>query len=332
MEKNKLVSIITPCYNGESYIARYLECILSQTYKRIELIIINDGSTDRSDDIIKSYIDKLTIKGIMVKYICQKNLGQAAAVNKGLKIFKGDYLVWQDSDDILSEDYIHDRVEFLDNNPEFGIVCGGIQFVKESNLNEVIGGYERKYPNNNLFYDLIVENNVCFNGYMTRREVILDVIPNRTIYESRAGQNWQLLLPITYKYLCGYIEKSTYTYVIREDSHSHRVIKFDDLMKRTREHEDILVNVINKIDMKKEEKSKLLRIIELKYIRKRLNIASNNGQTEVCYKQIDILKKKNDVKFEDYIVLFISYNIILRKFYNLINKVKNKLIKMKGER
>ena len=54
---NKLVSIITPCYNGENYISRFIECILSQTYNNIELILINDGSTDKTYDIIKNYID-----------------------------------------------------------------------------------------------------------------------------------------------------------------------------------------------------------------------------------------------------------------------------------
>ena len=75
----KKVSIITPCFNGEGFVERYLNSILNQTYKNIELIFINDGSTDRTEKVVKSYIIKFEEKGMKLIYIYQENAGQAAA-------------------------------------------------------------------------------------------------------------------------------------------------------------------------------------------------------------------------------------------------------------
>ena len=94
-----LVSIITPCYNGEAFLKRYFESILNQTYPNLELIFINDGSTYRTEEIALSYRERLEKRGITYIYEKQENAGQAAALNRGLKLFTGEYLTWPDSDD-----------------------------------------------------------------------------------------------------------------------------------------------------------------------------------------------------------------------------------------
>jgi len=68
----KLVSIITPCYNGEKFINRYLDSLLGQTYSNIEIIFINDGSTDKTEEIVFSYKDNFKKKGIKFIYISKK--------------------------------------------------------------------------------------------------------------------------------------------------------------------------------------------------------------------------------------------------------------------
>jgi len=76
-----LVSIITPCYNGESYLERYFNSVLNQTYSNLELIFINDGSIDRTEEIALSYQNIFEQKGIRYVYLYQENAGQAAALN-----------------------------------------------------------------------------------------------------------------------------------------------------------------------------------------------------------------------------------------------------------
>jgi len=104
-----LVSLISPCYNGESYITRFLDSILNQTYPNLELLIINDGSTDRTEEIILNYESDFILKGYTLIYIYQDNAGQSAAINKALPIFKGKYLSWVDSDDYLPVDAIEKK-------------------------------------------------------------------------------------------------------------------------------------------------------------------------------------------------------------------------------
>ena len=117
-----LVSMIIPCYNVRHKIQRMLESLLRQTYRRIEVIFIDDGSTDGTGDFIASYRDKLIGAGIEVSYFYQENCGQAVAVNRGLKEMRGDYLVWPDADDWFSDDSVEKKLRFLESHPEYGVV------------------------------------------------------------------------------------------------------------------------------------------------------------------------------------------------------------------
>ena len=84
MSMMPLVSIISPCYNGEKYLSCFLESVLSQSYDNIELIMVDDGSTDRTKEIICSFEDKFRNRNLSLCYIYQENRGQAAAINRGL--------------------------------------------------------------------------------------------------------------------------------------------------------------------------------------------------------------------------------------------------------
>ena len=111
-----LVSIIVPVYNVEQYIRRCIDSIISQSYKNIELIIVDDGSTDSSPQIIKEYKDKAII-------VTQRNKGQAAARNTGLKYATGNYICFVDSDDYLLNDAIISMIGTIQQtNADF--VCG----------------------------------------------------------------------------------------------------------------------------------------------------------------------------------------------------------------
>ena len=123
MERQPLVSVITPCYNGDKFLSIFLDSLLDQTYKNIEFIFVDDGSTDRTRTIFYSYVKRFKGKGYKLVYVKQaKNKGQAAALNKGLKYFTGEYLTWPDADDILHKDNIRLRVEFLEQHKECGMV------------------------------------------------------------------------------------------------------------------------------------------------------------------------------------------------------------------
>lgn len=100
------VSIIMPVYNGEKYINQALSCALNQTYSNIEIIAVNDGSTDNTDEILCSYGDKIT-------YINKENGGVSSALNAGIKEMTGEYFAWLSHDDLIDSDHIQNLVEYL---------------------------------------------------------------------------------------------------------------------------------------------------------------------------------------------------------------------------
>ncbi|SHH68316.1 glycosyltransferase family 2 protein [Clostridium grantii] len=114
------VSVIIPVYNCEKYIANCLESVLNQSYTNIEVVIINDGSKDRSQEIIKTYelIDK------RIKLLNQENKGPSEARNNGLTNATGEYLVFVDSDDTIHEIYI-EKLLYKSLEGGYDIVCCG---------------------------------------------------------------------------------------------------------------------------------------------------------------------------------------------------------------
>jgi glycosyltransferase involved in cell wall biosynthesis len=102
-----LVSIIVSCYNGEQYIADTLNSLLNQTYPQLEIIVVNDGSTDNSETVIKSFADK------RISYYYQSNKGQCAALNYGFSKSSGKYIKFYDADDILEPEVIKGQVAAL---------------------------------------------------------------------------------------------------------------------------------------------------------------------------------------------------------------------------
>lgn len=91
-------SVVIPAYNGEKYISETLDCLLNQTEKDIEIVVINDGSTDSTQEIVESYAEKYPC---IVLYN-QENAGVSAARNKGIELARGEYIIFIDSDDLIS--------------------------------------------------------------------------------------------------------------------------------------------------------------------------------------------------------------------------------------
>ena len=114
-----LVSVVIPCYNHEDYIEQSVLSVLAQTYQNIQLIVVNDGSTDTSGKVL----DHLALKHSF-DVIHQDNAGVSAAMNAGLNITRGSYIATLDSDDLFLSDKIAKQVSFLNQNPHIAI-CGG---------------------------------------------------------------------------------------------------------------------------------------------------------------------------------------------------------------
>lgn len=118
------VSVIVPVYNGQKYIMAAIKSALDQTFKDIEVIIVDDGSTDRTAEIVLSFHDH-------VKYIYQENAGAAKARNQGVAASSGEYLAFLDCDDIWFPGKLERQVKLLDDRQEIGIVSADMQYISE---------------------------------------------------------------------------------------------------------------------------------------------------------------------------------------------------------
>jgi glycosyltransferase involved in cell wall biosynthesis len=122
-----LVSIIMPVYNGADYVSRAINSVLSQTYSSYELIIVDDGSTDNSQDIIAPFLSNPKIK-----YISQANAGVAATRNNGIAIAQGEFVALLDQDDIWLPDKLALQIQFMANHPDIGLLHTAIQCINNN--------------------------------------------------------------------------------------------------------------------------------------------------------------------------------------------------------
>lgn len=124
-----LVSVVLPVYNGEEYLSFALDSVLAQTYQNFELIIVNDGSTDRSGDIASGY----TKKSQKIKYIeFESNRRLPAALNAGFVAARGGYFTWISHDNIILPDFLKIMVSELENNKNAAMVYGNMRIIDEN--------------------------------------------------------------------------------------------------------------------------------------------------------------------------------------------------------
>jgi glycosyltransferase involved in cell wall biosynthesis len=121
---NPLISIITPCFNSGKYIKDTIESVLYQTYTNFEWIIINDGSTDNTEEIVQSYKDE------RIRYIYQENRGQCTASNKGIEASIGNFIKFLDADDIMNLTHLQNLIDCI-KDEETLISCSWGRFYND---------------------------------------------------------------------------------------------------------------------------------------------------------------------------------------------------------
>lgn len=302
-KKNKMLTIIAPCYNGESYIKRFLNSVLAQTYSEIELIVVNDGSTDSTEDILTSYEKLFANEGYLYTYLKQDNQGIGGTLNNALKYVRGKYLTWFGTDDYALPTYAEELVNFLEENSEFAVVrCEGF-LVDEVDTSIIKGKFStgnNDKHNPYLFENAILERDFHFGYSVLRMDVFDEVNPLREIYPSRQGQNWQLLLPIFYEHKSAFYEKPLYCVVDNTNSVSRTPHKsYEKTREQNNEYERILINVLNSMDI--PDRQRYLEMVKLKYIRRRMCAAIDFKQYDDAiteYKMLKSLKKaeRNDTR------------------------------------
>ena len=118
------VSVIIPTYNSAQYLEEAIASVLNQTYTNYEIIVIDDGSTDHTVELLEPYRDK-------IHYIYQENQGVSAARNQGIALAKGELIAFLDADDIFMAHKLEKQVAIFEQQPDLGIVNSGFRLIKE---------------------------------------------------------------------------------------------------------------------------------------------------------------------------------------------------------
>jgi len=118
MKDNQLVSVIIPVYNYDRYLGEAIESVLSQTHRHLEVIVVDDGSTDQSSEVAKSFADR------GVRYCHQVHAGIGPARNKGVELAQGDFLAFLDADDRWPLEKIERQLRAFDSDPALEMVFG----------------------------------------------------------------------------------------------------------------------------------------------------------------------------------------------------------------
>jgi glycosyltransferase involved in cell wall biosynthesis len=138
-----LVSVVLPTYNHATYLKQSIESVLNQSYLHLELIIVNDGSTDKTRELLKDYENTP-----MVTVIHQENTGLPNALNRGFANAKGEFLTWTSADNFYNEIAIQTMVEFLQINEKVGVVYGNYLAVDENGEKLTTSNSWRSYNRN----------------------------------------------------------------------------------------------------------------------------------------------------------------------------------------
>lgn len=234
------VSIIIPVYKVEKYLEETVDAFLSQTYKHLEIILVDDGSPDNCGAICDSYV-KIDSR---IKVIHQRNAGLGAARNAGLKICTGEYIAFCDSDDVVSEDYIE---YLLSLNTNYGVdiaICqvydfqDGDQPHYELGLNYPSTLFSSDEALTKFFYMHEIRTNVL--GKLFSRNLIQYLyFPEGIYYEDAKPMYFVLLNASTIA--VGYAKKAGYR--LRNSSQSHQIFSLKEFSCIS-EWEDIYEDVL----------------------------------------------------------------------------------------
>ena len=230
------VSVIIPTYNNAQFLPETLDCVLNQTIKDVEVLVIDDGSTDNTKDVMAQYTDQYPDQ---VKYVVQKNQGPAAARNNGIKQATGDYVAFVDSDDLWEKEKLEIQLAFLEKNPDYSFAYSDVYAMdEEGRIGKTM--MSLKHPvSGDIFYPLLKENFVSIPTSIVNRkcfETVEGFCEDPQIISTEDHHFW---LKLANYFKGGFIDKPLAKYRIRSGSLSSQGI-------RQRERELLVIDKISK--------------------------------------------------------------------------------------
>lgn len=188
-----LVSVIIPVYNSEKYIGGTIKSILNQTYDNIEIIVIDDGSSDKSADVIKELINIYGGKKI-IKYYYQENSGVSEARNKGIEKANGKYVAFIDSDDLWKITKIEAQMKMIYKTSMRACYCGFLDFFQKDNSTKK---RKMKLPSGKILYDFLKDDVWCWTGTWVIDKSLIEENNIRFTENCNWGEDFEFFIKIT---------------------------------------------------------------------------------------------------------------------------------------
>jgi len=232
MDKLPLVSIVVPSYNHELYIKRCIESVISQTYAEIQLIVIDDGSTDRSREILTDLSARYNFI-----FLTQNNKGLSKTLNDGIRNFAtGKYISVLASDDYWCPEKIELQVQYLENNNSYAMVFGKSYIVNEMDV--VTGILGEGVTSSDLGFDrLLFDNKVIASTVLLRKNIWNEV---GGFNEDSYIEDWDLWLKVANRYKIGFINKCLGFYRRHDFNMSNNLLKMENakgaIIEQWRDH------------------------------------------------------------------------------------------------
>lgn len=260
MEQNKLISVLIPAYNHEKFIDKTIRSIINQSYDNVELIIIDDGSTDNTWKIMQSFHEECKKRFKRVIFETQTNHGTCYTLNKLISLAKGIYIYIIASDDMAKENALAIEYDFLEKNPEYILAVGDNEIINAES--ERIGwneGYksvpveDAEYKTfaellkikemGNLFgdYKLLSKNNHVVNGYLIRTDSLKRIPP----FTSEAPlEDHYLQMQLSKLGKMKFIDQILFSYRWHGNNTILQLDKMKIYQQKTLNYEDILVHTM----------------------------------------------------------------------------------------
>ena len=298
MDSTDLVSVIIPTYNRAKLIKRSVESVLNQTYKNLELIIIDDGSTDNTKEVIDSIKDERII------YFYQTNQGVSAARNKGIDLAKGKYIAFQDSDDAWHLDKLEIQIQKMNEHN------ADVVFAKKYIFGNLRKRIEPKQPKEGFLDKRDLPLTLGTTTLFGKREVFLN---NKFDLSILGIEDFEIALRINKNYSIYCIDKPLIDYYSQKDSISNNV---------EREMKDFKYILQNNKNFFNDYSYRSLENLAITFLDKAIKIKDKQKKKEWINFVFTVNKSKK-VKLRYFLHKFYFYKIIEFMVKSITIPIKN---------
>ena len=311
------VSVIVPVYNGEKHISNCIDSLINQTLKDIEIVIVDDGSTDNTKEVVKSYTDE------RIKYYYQENGRQGKARNNGIRKATGEYILYLDSDDTVDLNICKKMYDFAKEKDADLVLC---------DLEIIEDGKSRYFHCMEKYTDDIVKNYLLSNPGPGNKFVKRELLINNDLYflEKHVYEDFAIL-PIygLYTNKIAYLEEDLNKYVVRSGSTMNQK-KYSNLLKDIFYAYDYLMDKYRQTDMLYDEEFEFIFIHHVFYSASFRFIPFEEG-IEDLNKIHKMLKEKhpNWKKNKYYKMQSLKYKILSNLLYLKQYKLLRLLLRLK---